>query len=46
VAHQQAVHQQAEYLRTLISQGKSTPGYGNLTKEQVDQMEQKGVLIQ
>jgi len=46
VAHQQAVHQQAEYLRNLISQGKPTPGYGNLTKEQVNQMEQKGILIQ
>ena len=46
VAHQQAVHQQAEYLRNLISQGKSTPGYGNLTKEQVNEIEQKGLLIQ
>jgi hypothetical protein len=46
VAHQQAVHQQAEYLRNLISQGKPTPGFGKLTNEQVNQMEQKGILIQ
>ena len=46
VAYQQAVHQQAEYLRNLISQGKPTPGYGNLTKEQVNEMEQRGLLIQ
>ncbi len=46
VAHEQAVHQQAEYLRNLISQGKPTPGLGNLTMEQVNEMEQKGLLIQ
>jgi hypothetical protein len=45
VAHQQAVHQQAEYFRALISQGKLPECYGKLTKEQVDQMEKKGVMI-
>ena len=46
VAHQQAVHHQAEYLRNLISQGKLPQGYGNLTKEQVDEIEKKGLLIE
>jgi len=45
VAHQQAVHQQAEYFRALISQGKLPECYGKLTKEQVDQMEKNGVMI-
>jgi hypothetical protein len=42
----QAVHQQAEYLRKLISEGKLPGGYGNLTKDQVDEMEKKGLLIE
>jgi hypothetical protein len=42
---QQAVHRQAEYLRNLISQGKLPQGFGNLTKEQVDEMEKKGITI-
>jgi hypothetical protein len=46
VVHQQAVHQQAEHLRNLISQGKLPQGLGNLTKEQVDEMEKKGLLIE
>jgi hypothetical protein len=46
VVFQKAVHQQAEYLRKLISEGKLPGGYGNLTKEQVDEMEKKGLLIE
>jgi hypothetical protein len=45
VAAQQAVHREAEYLRNLISQGKLPGAYGNLTKEQVDQMEKNGLMI-
>jgi hypothetical protein len=45
VAAQQAVHREAEYFRTLIAQGKLPDCYGKLTKEQVDQMEKKGVMI-
>jgi hypothetical protein len=45
VAAQQAVHREAEYLRNLISQGKLPGSYGNLTKEQVDQMEKDGIMI-
>jgi hypothetical protein len=45
-AFHQTVHQQADYLRKLISEGKLPGGYGNLTKEQVDEMEKKGVLIE
>jgi hypothetical protein len=46
VVRQRAVHQQAEYLRELIARGKLPEGYGNLTKEQVDDMETKGLLIE
>ncbi len=46
VVHQREVHRQADYLRNLISQGKLPEGFGNLTKAQVDQMEQRGVTIQ
>lgn len=46
VAHQQDVQRQTDYLRNLISQGKLPDSLGNLTKEQVDEMEQKGVTIQ
>lgn len=42
---QEAVHRQAEYLRNLISQGKLPEGFGKLTKEQVDEMEKKGITI-
>jgi len=45
VVHQRDVHRQAEYLRNLISQGKLPQGLGSLTKEQVDEMEQKGIII-
>lgn len=45
VAHQQIVHQQCDYLRQLIAAGKLPKGFGNLTKEQVDDMEKKGVTI-
>jgi hypothetical protein len=45
VARQEVVHQQAEYLRGLIAAGKLPKGFGNLTKEQVDEMEKKGVTI-
>ena len=45
VARQKDVHRQAEYLRSLISQGKLPEGLGNLTKQQVDEMEQKGITI-
>ncbi len=44
-AQQEMVHQQAEYLRQLIAAGKLPKGYGNLTKEQVDEMEKKGISI-
>jgi hypothetical protein len=46
VAHEKAVHHQADYLRDLISQGQLPKGFGNLTKEQVDEMEKKRVLIE
>jgi len=46
VVFRKAVHQQAEYLRKLIAEGKLPGGYGNLTKEQVDDMEKKGLLIE
>jgi hypothetical protein len=45
VVYQQMVHRQAEYLRTLITNGKLPPGLGNLTKEQVDEMEKNGEII-
>ena len=45
VVHQRDVHRQAEYLRNLISQGKLPQGLGGLTKQQVDEMEQKGITI-
>ena len=44
-AHDPVAHQQAEYFRALISQGKLPECYGKLTKEQVDQMEKNGVMI-
>ena len=45
MAHQRMVHQQAEYLRGLIAAGKLPKGFGNLTKERVDEMEKKGISI-
>lgn len=45
VARQEVVHQQADYLRKLIAAGKLPKGFGNLTKEQVDDMEKKGITI-
>ena len=46
LAMQRRVHMQAEYLRQLIADGKLPRGLGNLTKEQVDEMERKGILVQ
>jgi hypothetical protein len=43
---QKKVHFQAEYLRTLIAEGKVPAGLGHLTKEQVDEMERNGEMIQ
>jgi hypothetical protein len=43
---QKVVHEQAEYLRNLISQGKLPDTTGNLTKEQVDEMERKGITLE
>jgi len=45
-ARQKQVHAQAEYLRALIASGKVPRQFGNLTKEQVDQMEKDGITIQ
>jgi hypothetical protein len=45
-AQQAEVHRQAEYLRGLIAAGKLPAGYGHLTKEQVDDMEKKGITIE
>ena len=45
IAAQNRVHLQAEYLRKLIAAGRLPKGLGNLTKEQVDEMEKKGILI-
>lgn len=38
--------QQADYLRKLIANGKLPAGLGNLTKEDVDEMEKNGIVIQ
>ena len=46
IAAQNRVHLQAEYLRKLIADGKVPKGLGNLTKERVDEMEKKGILIE
>ena len=46
VADQEAVHVQADYLRKLIAKGALPKGLGDLTKEQVDQMEKDGVMIE
>jgi hypothetical protein len=46
VAQQADVHRQADYLRGLIAAGKLPAGYGPLTKEQIDDMEKKGITIQ
>jgi hypothetical protein len=45
VVYQKMVHHQAEYLRTLIANGKLPPGFGNLTKERIDEMEKNGEMI-
>ena len=44
-AQQAEVHRQADYLRKLIAAGKLPAGYDHLTKEQVDDMEKKGITI-
>ena len=46
IAARNRVHLQAEYLRKLIADGKVPKALGNLTKEQVDEMEKKGILIE
>jgi len=46
VAMQRRVHQQAEYLRGVIASGHIPKALGNLTKEKVDEMERKGLLIE
>jgi hypothetical protein len=46
VVIQARVHQQAEYLRKQIADGTLPKSLGNLTKEQVDEMEKKGVMIE
>lgn len=43
---QQRVHQQAEYLRKQIANGTLPESLGHLTKEQVDEMEKKGLMIE
>jgi len=45
-ARQRLVHRQADYLRGLIAAGKLPKQMGNLTKEQVDQMEKDGITIE
>ena len=45
-ARQEVVHRQADELRKLIASGNLPEAYGNLTKEQVDEMEKEGVTIQ
>jgi hypothetical protein len=45
-AAKEAVHRQAEYLRTLVKQNRLPGGLGNLTLEQIDEMEKKGILIE
>jgi hypothetical protein len=45
-ARQKIVHHQAEYLRGLIASGRLPKQMGNLTKEQVDQMEKDGITIE
>jgi hypothetical protein len=45
-AQKEIAHQQADYLRKLIANGKLPAGLGNLTKEDVDEMEKKGIIIQ
>ena len=45
VVYQEMVHHQADYLRTLIVNGKLPARFGHLTKEQVDEMEKNGEMI-
>ena len=44
-ANEQTVHTQAEYFRKLIAENKVPSGLGNLTKEQVDDMERRGIMV-
>ena len=44
-AAKQLVHRQAEALRTMVKQDKLPEGLGNLTLEQIDEMEKKGEAI-
>ncbi len=41
---QQRIHRQADYLRNLIAKGELPKGFGNLTKEKVDEMEKQGIM--
>ena len=43
--YQEMVHHQADYLRTLIADGKLPARFGHLTKEQIDEMEKNGEMI-
>ena len=45
-ARQEMVHKQAEYLRKIMVNGRLPAGLGHLTKEQVDEMEKKGIMIE
>ena len=45
VIYQEMVHHQADYLRTMIANGKLPASFGHLTKEQVDEMEKNGEMI-
>lgn len=45
-AYREEVHKQAEYLRKIMVNGKLPACFGSLTKEQVDEMQKKGITIQ
>ena len=45
-AIKEVVRHQAEYLRTLIKQNRLPSAYGNLTLEQIDEMEKNNILIE
>lgn len=45
-ANDKQVHRQAEYFRKIMVNGKLPACYGSLTKEQIDEMEKKGITIQ
>jgi hypothetical protein len=45
-AEKAMVHEQADYLRKLIAEGRLPASLGKLTKERVDEMEKNGITIQ